>query len=134
MRDDRLSPFRDAHSDRTTAKHVPDTPQTRSAAYRLAFADDDFLLREELRPVRLQLELLKPQLLLDERGIESTVVLFGGARIPAPEHKDERDAGARRACRAITRRRAHFARLITEKSLAQRLHASMSSSPAAVPG
>ena len=65
MRDDRLSPFRDAHSDRATARDVPETPQTRSAAYRLAFADDDFLCREELRPVRLQLEQLMPQMQLD---------------------------------------------------------------------
>ena len=63
---------------------VPDTPQTRAPAYRLAFDDRDFLTREELRPVRLQLELLKPEMILQERGIESTVVLFGGARIPEP--------------------------------------------------
>ena len=37
-----------------------ETPQTRHPAYRLAFRDTDFLLREELRPVRFQLELLKP--------------------------------------------------------------------------
>jgi uncharacterized protein (TIGR00730 family) len=58
-----------------------DTPQTRSAAYKLAFADQDFLLREELRPVRLQLELLKPELELQEHGVESTIVVFGSARI-----------------------------------------------------
>lgn len=87
MKEDRLSPFRDAHLDRDTAEHVPDTPQTRSPAYRLAFADEDFLCRDELRPVRLQLELLKPQMFLDERGIESTVVMFGGARIPDPQDK-----------------------------------------------
>src|SRR5690606_30672526 len=51
---------------------------------RLAYADDDFMLREELRPVRLQLELLKAEMILAERRIRSTVVLFGGARIPAP--------------------------------------------------
>jgi uncharacterized protein (TIGR00730 family) len=66
------------------AHEVPDTPQTRAPAYRLAFDDKDFLCREELRPVRLQLELLKPEMILSERGIESTVVLFGGARIPEP--------------------------------------------------
>jgi len=69
------------------AHKVPDTPQTRSPTYRLAFDDNDFLCREELRPVRLQLELLKPEMLLTERGIESTVVLFGGARIPEPGHE-----------------------------------------------
>ncbi|MGB7431667.1 MAG: TIGR00730 family Rossman fold protein [Ahrensia sp.] len=65
-------------------KEVPDTPQTRAPAYRLAFDDQDFLCREELRPVRLQLELLKPELMLEEAGIKSTVVMFGGARIPEP--------------------------------------------------
>lgn len=63
---------------------VPDTPQTRAPAYRLAFDDSDFLTREELRPVRLQLELLKPEMELTEQGIMSTIVLFGGARIPEP--------------------------------------------------
>ena len=66
------------------AHEVPDTPQTRAPEYRLAFDDKDFLTSEELRPVRLQLELLKPELILSEAGIESTVVLFGGARIPEP--------------------------------------------------
>jgi uncharacterized protein (TIGR00730 family) len=56
------------------------------SAYRLAFADTDFLLREELRPVRMQLELLKPEMVQRERGIESTIVIFGSARVrPAAE-------------------------------------------------
>ena len=91
MNDPRHSIFRDAGRDRETAEQIPDTPQTRAPSYRLAFADESFLCREELRPVRLQLELLKPQLILDERQIDSTVVLFGGARIPSPAEK----AGAR---------------------------------------
>ena len=55
------------------------------SAYRLAFADTEFLLREELRPVRMQLELLKPEMMQAEQGIESTIVIFGSARIVAPE-------------------------------------------------
>ena len=55
------------------------------SAYKLAFADTDFLLRKELRQIRMQLELLKPEMTLQEHGIESTIVLFGSARIPAPE-------------------------------------------------
>jgi uncharacterized protein (TIGR00730 family) len=51
------------------------------SAYQLAFTDTEFLLREELRPVRMQLELLKPELIQRERNIESTIVLFGSARI-----------------------------------------------------
>jgi uncharacterized protein (TIGR00730 family) len=60
-------------------------PQTQDPAYRLAFRDTDFLLREELRPVRFQLELLKCEMLLDEARIGSTLVVYGSARIPAPE-------------------------------------------------
>jgi len=75
-----------AHSDEDlhAARSVPDTPQTRSPTYRLAYADDDFLTRRELRPVRLQLELLKTEMALTARGIQSTVILFGGARLPEP--------------------------------------------------
>jgi uncharacterized protein (TIGR00730 family) len=49
-------------------------------AYRLAFADPEFLLRREARGIRLQLELLKPDLMQSEAGIEHTVVVFGSAR------------------------------------------------------
>lgn len=81
--DGRAHPFRDSTQDVAAAERLPDTPQTRAPAYRLAFTDTDFLMREELRPVRLQLELLKPQMVLDERGIGSTVVVMGSARVRA---------------------------------------------------
>ena len=64
------------------------TPQTQSPSYLLAFADTDFLLREELRPVRFQLELLKPDMLLEEAKVGSTLVVYGSARIPSPEHAE----------------------------------------------
>ena len=54
-------------------------------ANRLAFADPEFLLRRETRGIRFQLEMLKPDLAQSELGIESTVVVFGSARILAPE-------------------------------------------------
>ena len=60
--------------DAQSAEHVPSIPQTESDAYRLAFQDKEFLLREDLRPVRFQLELLKPELLMDEAKIGSTCV------------------------------------------------------------
>jgi hypothetical protein len=66
------------------------------SAYRLAFTDTAFLLREELRPVRMQLELLKPELEQQEQGIESTIVIFGSARIQPPDQ----------AARALDRARA----------------------------
>lgn len=55
------------------------------SSYRLAFTDTEFLLREELRPVRMQLELLKPEMVQKEQGIESTIVIFGSARVLPPE-------------------------------------------------
>ena len=74
--------------------HPRTTPQQQDPAYRLAFRDTDFLLREELRPVRFQLELLKPDMLLEEAGIGSTLVMYGSARIPAPDHVEELLAAA----------------------------------------
>ena len=118
MRDDRLSPFRDAHSDRDRAEHVPDTPQSRAPSYRLAFADNDFLCRDELRPVRLQLELLKTELLLDEHGIESTIVLFGGARIPDPVDKGTARTKTLAGLSQFYDEAREFSRLITLKSMA----------------
>ncbi|MGJ8563800.1 MAG: LOG family protein [Alphaproteobacteria bacterium] len=85
--------FRTATEDREAMQNIAKTPQTVHPAYRLAFDDEDFMTREALRPVRLQLELLKPGMLLDEAGIESTVVVFGSARIPEPGTKSVRDLG-----------------------------------------
>lgn len=76
--------FRPAQQEAESANTASGTPQTEHPAYRLAFQDMDFLLREDLRPVRFQLELLKPQLLLDEANIASTFVIYGSARIPEP--------------------------------------------------
>jgi uncharacterized protein (TIGR00730 family) len=51
------------------------------SSYRLAFTDERFLLREDLRPVRMQLELLKPELILREENVVATIVIFGSARL-----------------------------------------------------
>ena len=87
--------FRPAREEADEARKQLDTPQTRSAAYRLAFQDTEFLLREDLRPVRFQLELLKPQLLMDEAQIESVFVFYGSARIPEAEQAQARLEAAR---------------------------------------
>jgi hypothetical protein len=76
--------FPSAKEDATSAA-PPSIYQGPESAYRLAFADNEFLLRDDLRPVRLQLELLKPELVQKEAGIESTIVIFGSARIASPE-------------------------------------------------
>jgi uncharacterized protein (TIGR00730 family) len=113
----RPHPFRDSVQDVAATHRLPDTPQTRAPAYRLAFADPDFLTREELRPVRLQLELLKPQLILDERGINSTVVLFGGARIPDPANKAAAKTPVLAELSRYYDEARRFAKAMTERSL-----------------
>lgn len=110
-------------------KATPDTPQTRHPAYRLAFSDTDFLLREELRPVRFQLELLKPEMLLDEAGVGSTLVMYGSARIPSPENVDALLKNATDETRVVAERLAakakyydeayRLARMVSEKSIVQ---------------
>ena len=88
------------------------------SAYRLAFTDQDFLLREELRPVRMQLELLKPELVQQERGIESTIVIFGSARIlpedVARERVAEAEAGGDPAALARARMQLEMSRYYEE--------------------
>ena len=100
------------------------------SSYRLAFTDTEFLLREELRPVRMQLELLKPELVQQEAGIESTLVIFGSARIPSPEAAEAALVQARAGGDAQAIQRAEsalhmsayyqearrFAGLVTERS------------------
>ena len=56
------------------------------SSYRLAFTDNAFLMQDELRHVRLQLEYLKPQLVLEQHNIDATIVVFGSARFLSPEH------------------------------------------------
>jgi uncharacterized protein (TIGR00730 family) len=72
----------DAVTDAATSLARYEGPES---SYQLAFTDTKFLLREEMRPVRMQLELLKPELIQNEQGIESTIVIFGSARIVPPD-------------------------------------------------
>ncbi len=71
-----------------------------SASYRLAEEDVDLLASDDMRPLRLQLEMIKPEHELRIHGIRSTVVVFGSARIPSPEQAQaqldrvQRDASA----------------------------------------
>ena len=100
------------------------------SAYRLAFTDTEFLLRDELRPVRMQLELLKPEMVQAAQGIVSTIVIFGSARILPPEVAAQKlaqareggdDAALRRAETLVVMSRFYdearrFAALVTQRS------------------
>lgn len=113
--------FPTAEEDVGAARLVVDTAQTRSSSYRLAYTDEEFLLRDELRPVRLQLELLKPELLQQENNIHSTVVIFGSARIPDAKTATERLRNAEALASATPtdpslERRVKIARRILENA------------------
>lgn len=77
-------------------------------AYRLAFADPEFLLRRETRGIRFQLEMLKPDLAQHDLGIENTIVVFGSARVREPAIAQEHLARAETSGKAdeIARARA----------------------------
>lgn len=60
-------------------------PSSPPSSYIPADRDTDFLQREELRSVRIGLELLKPELIQQEEGIRSTIVVFGSARLQEPD-------------------------------------------------
>ena len=104
------SKFRPARDEARDAVRTVPSPQTQSISYKLAFQDNDFLLRPDLRPVRFQLELLKPELLLDEARISSTFVFYGSARIPAP------DAAQARIDAALTDHERLVATRLAEKA------------------
>ena len=109
-------PLPDARDDVNRERHIPDTPQTRSPTHRLAFTDTEFLSRQDMRPVRLQLELLKAHVTLEEAGIESTVVMFGGARIPSPGAAGSAPAGLA-ALSPFYEEARKFAQQVTARSM-----------------
>jgi len=100
--------------------------QKNSPSYVMAYEDIAFLNRDELRSVRLQLELLKPELLQQEHQIRSTIVVFGSARLAEPEKAraaladaerraaaEPKDASAARAV-AVARRMVDLSRYYEE--------------------
>jgi uncharacterized protein (TIGR00730 family) len=88
-----------------------------SPNYLRAYEDIGLLHRVELRPVRLQLELLKAEMLLQEHAVESTVVLFGGARILPTEDAEARLVAAQRAADAAPGDEAAALELVVSKNL-----------------
>ncbi len=92
-----------------------------SPAYQRADEDLEFLKRDRLRPSRLQLEYLKPQLAFEDLGVHSTIVIFGGTRIIEPAAARGRLEDARQALEASPddpelKRRAAVAERVLAKS------------------
>jgi uncharacterized protein (TIGR00730 family) len=120
-------------ADAVVEMHLTSEAGTRPSpdAYRLAFADSEFLLRRETRGIRFQLELLKPDLEQQALGIDNTIVVFGSARFREPAeaerqlHKAQKsgDPAEIRRAQALVRN-AHyydksrrFAQLVADYSL-----------------
>jgi len=101
--------FRTAEQEARAAARQASRYDGPESSYRLAFTDERFLLREELRPVRMQLELLKCEMVQQEQGIENTIVIYGSARILAPDVAQARLEAADRAGDADAARRAERA-------------------------
>ncbi|MFH1619967.1 MAG: 3-isopropylmalate dehydrogenase, partial [bacterium] len=89
----------------------------KAPAFRRAYQDFRFLSREELRPVRLQLELMKPEMILAAHGIKSTVVVFGSARIWSEEDSKTRIKELMRVCRKNPKNQILRNRLASAKHL-----------------
>ncbi len=94
------------------APNAPSGSGSHAASSLLAEEDVEFIRRDELRAVRLQLELAKPELILEDHRVGSTIVVFGSARIPEPAAAEAALAQTRRelerrpgdeACRAAVR-------------------------------
>ena len=92
IKDSTRSPLADAWAE--LQAHAERGEPLQPDPYRLAFADPEFLLRQETRGIRFQLELLKPELALTAAGIHNTVVVYGGARFVGPEMAAEQLAAA----------------------------------------
>ncbi|OGB06441.1 MAG: Rossman fold protein, TIGR00730 family [Burkholderiales bacterium RIFCSPHIGHO2_12_FULL_61_11] len=99
-------------------------------AYRLAFADPEFLLRRETRGLRIQLEMLKPEMEQQAQGIENTIVVFGSARFPDPEQAEQTLALAKKggdaAALVLAERHMRNSRYYDQARLFARLVASYS--------
>jgi len=112
--------------------HATNGNPLQADAYRMAFADPEFLLRRETRGIRLQLELLKPDLDQTEMGIENTIVVFGSARFSSMEDAlrqldEARASGDAKALKLAQRhmrnahhyeQARHFGRIVATHSMA----------------
>lgn len=114
--------FSDAKTEMCAADSGVKSPQTCSDSYKLSYADQEFLLRDELRPLRLQLELLKPELLLQEHNIHSTIVVFGSTRILSPseakaQYENAITLAKNKTCDSSLRKNVKIAKRLMAKSI-----------------
>jgi uncharacterized protein (TIGR00730 family) len=116
------SSFRSPHrssQEEISLESLDSKEQTSSPSYQIAFTDQAFLLRHELRPVRLQLELLKPELIQQDQKIDSTIVVFGSARAQEPEKAEK----ALKVAQEALKKNPQDPELQRKLHIAERMHA-----------
>ena len=79
---------------------------TTEESYKFAFADEAFLARKETMGIRFELELLKPDILLREHGIEHTITVFGSTRFMSQAEAEKRAAAAKNPEEQLEAKRA----------------------------
>lgn len=118
-KDKRISIFKSIWDDLKGVEATPVTAQTQHPAYKLPYVDETFMRSDALRGVRLMLELQKPEAIMNEAGIDSTVVLFGGARIPEPAKRSSARTETLANLSDYYAEAEKFARMVTTESLAR---------------
>jgi len=73
----------------TPAIRTKNQAQRRSKSYLLAIEDREFILSDEMRPMRFAMEFAKADRALRKSCICSTIVVFGSARACSPEQAEE---------------------------------------------
>ena len=116
-KDERISIFKSIWDDLKGVEATPHTAQTEHPSYLLPYIDETFMRSDALRGVRLMLELQKPEQILNDAGIMSTVVLFGGARIPEPAKKDTARTETLANLSDFYAEAEKFAKIVTEESM-----------------
>ena len=89
--------LRDALRHSNAIASLPEDDLLKAEAYRLAFDDPEFLSRREARGIRFQLEMLKPDLGMQQAHVHHTIVVFGSARFLPPDEAARRLQAAERA-------------------------------------
>jgi len=82
-----LVPFNEAFEKALSPELPPDESAVgnvnlhlNSPSYEIAFRDQNFIWSDHARPIRLQMEMEKPEWIMRQSGIRSTIIVFGSAR------------------------------------------------------
>jgi len=93
-----------------------------SPTYRLAEQDADFIGRPDIRGPRLEIEYLKPDVILAEQRIDHTIVVYGSTRIPEAAAARRNVEALRAAARSNPENRELQVRLLAAERIVAKSH------------